>query len=104
MAHIYSEASRTFGEYLLIPNLTTRETTPAKVDLAAPVVRFRALPGELQPDPRLSPLTINVPITSALMQSVSGDRLSVALARCGGLSFVFASQSIQEQADIVRRV
>ena len=104
MAHIYSEASRTFGEYLLIPNLTTRAMTPGKVDLTAPVVRFRAEPGEFLPDPRLSPLTINVPITSALMQSVSGDRLSVALARCGGLSFVFASQSVDEQAAVVRQV
>jgi IMP dehydrogenase len=104
MAHIYDLPSRTFGEFLLIPNLTTRDCSPDKVNLLAPLVRFAATPGSGGPDPRLSPLTINVPVTSALMQSVSGEELSIALARCGGLSFVFGSQPIDEQAAMVRRV
>ena len=104
MAHIDDTPSRTFGEFLLIPNLTTRDCFPDRVSLAAPLVRFRAPPGNTPPDPTLSPLTINVPVTSALMQSVSGEELSIALARCGGLSFVFGSQPIDEQAAMVRRV
>jgi len=56
------------------------------------------------PDPRRSPLTVNVPITSALMQSVSGADLAIALSRCGGLSFIFGSQAIEEEAAMVRRV
>ena len=111
MAFIYDEPSRTFGEYLLVPNLTTKDAVPANVDLVAPVVRFKVDRGsdsphstQAQPDLRQAALTINVPITSALMQSVSGAELSIALARCGGLSFVFGSQSIEEEAAMVRRV
>ena len=104
MAHIYDTPSRTFGEFLLIPNLTTRDCLPDKVSLLAPLVRFKASPGNGPPDTSLSPLTINVPVTSALMQSVSSDELSIALARCGGLSFVYGSQPIDEQAAMVRRV
>lgn len=104
MAFIYEEPSRTFGEYLLVPNLTTKRCIPANVDLRAPVVRFSADPDDPNFDPRKAPLTINVPITSALMQSVSGADLAIALARCGGLSFIFGSQSIEDEAAMVRRV
>jgi IMP dehydrogenase len=109
MAYIYDEPSRTFGEYLLVPNLTTKDSVPANVDLTAPLVRFQADPAAVTGnharfDPTASPLTINVPITSALMQSVSGAELAIALARCGGLSFVYGSQSIEEESAMVRRV
>lgn len=100
MAFIYEEPSRTFGEYLLIPNLTSKDCTPARVDLTTPVVRYQGDGSE----PRRSPLTINVPIASALMQSVSNDTLAIALARSGGISFVYSSQSIESQAAMVRRV
>ena len=109
MAFIYEEPSRTFGEYLLIPNLTTKESMPSNVDLTAPLVRFTAKPGSA-PSPaslslaKQSPLTINVPVTSALMQSVSGADLAIALARMGGVSFVFSSQSIEEQVAMVKQV
>jgi len=103
MAYIYDEPSRTFGEYLLVPNLTTTQCVPANVDLSAPLVRFKADPGSTL-DPSQSPLTINVPVTSALMQSVSGADLAIALARCGGLAFVFGSQKIEDEAAMVRRV
>ncbi|AGP33110.1 inosine-5-monophosphate dehydrogenase [Sorangium cellulosum] len=104
MAFIYDEPSRTFGEYLLVPNLTTKDCVPANVDLTAPVARFKADRSAGPPDPRLAPLTISVPITSAMMQSVSGADLAIALARCGGLSFVYGSQGIEEEAAMVRRV
>jgi IMP dehydrogenase len=104
MAFIYDEPSRTFGEYLLVPNLTTKECVPTQVDLSAPVVRFKTDSQAGAPNPKLSPLTINVPITSALMQSVSGAELAIALARCGGMSFIFGSQSIESEAAMVREV
>jgi IMP dehydrogenase len=104
MAFIYDEPSRTFGEYLLIPNLTTKQTIPSNVDLVAPIARFKADPSDLPPDPRKSQLTVNIPLTSALMQSVSNDTLAIGLARSGGLSFIFCSQPIEEQAAMVRRV
>ena len=104
MAFIYEEPSRTFGEYLLIPNLTTKQCFPANVDLTAPLVRFSVEPGNPASSPSKSPLTINVPVTSALMQSVSGADLAIALARMGGVSFVFSSQSIEEQVAMVKQV
>ena len=96
MATIIPELSRTFSEYLLLPNLTTEECTPDSVDLSTPLVRFRK--GE-QPRYRL-----NLPLVSAIMQSVSDDGMAIALAREGGLSFIFGSQSIADQAAMVRRV
>src|SRR5262245_3935747 len=104
MAFVYDEPSRTFGEYLLVPNLTTKECIPPNVDLRAPIVRFRADVGDVPPSAERSALTVNVPVTSALMQSVSGAELAIALARLGGLSFVFCSQPIEEQVAMVRRV
>src|SRR4051812_26314112 len=104
MAFIYEEPSRTFGEYLLIPNLTTKQCFPTNVDLRAPLVRFTAEPGSAPAPASKSPLTINVPVTSALMQSVSGADLAIALARMGGVSFVFSSQSIEEQVAMVKQV
>ena len=94
--YVIPELSRTFSEYLLLPNLTTEECTPDSVDLSTPLVRFRK--GE-QPRYRL-----NLPLVSAIMQSVSDDGMAIALAREGGLSFIFGSQSIADQAAMVRRV
>ncbi len=96
MVYIYEEPSRTFAEYLLLPNLTDKQHVPDNVDLRAPLVKYKQ--GE-QPD-----ITLNLPVCSAIMQSVSDDRLAIALARCGGISFIFASQSVASQAEMVRRV
>ena len=84
MAKIYEEESRTFSEYLLIPNLTTEKNTPDQVDLSAPVCKYKKGQEE-------SKLKINIPMVSAVMQAVSDDGLAVALARCGGMSFIFQS-------------
>ncbi len=96
MALIYPEPSRTFGEYLLIPNLTTKDCVPERVDLSTPLARYAK--------GTTSRLRINIPFTSALMQSVSGEQMAIALARCGGLSFIFGSQGIESQAAMVRSV
>lgn len=103
MAYIYETQSRTFGEYLLLPNLTTKDCVPANVDLTAPLVRFAADPDGPLPHGGKSVLTLGVPITSALMQAVSDDRLAIALARCGGLAFIYGSQSIEAQSAMVSR-
>ena len=97
MATIFDQESRTFSEYLLIPNLTTRACTPERVDLSAKIVKYRKGVEEC-------PLKTNLPVVSAVMQAVSDDGLAIALARSGGLSFVFGSQSITNQAEMVRRV
>ena len=96
MAKFFKEPSRTFAEYLLVPGYTGPEDTPDKVSLKTPLVKFKK--GE---EPAL---TLNIPLTSAVMQSVSGPELAVALAREGGISFIFGSQSIESQANTIRQV
>jgi IMP dehydrogenase len=96
MAYYYNEPSRTFSEYLLIPNLTRKDLTPDNVSLKTPIVRFSK--GETPP------IEINIPLVSAIMQAVSDSNMAIALARCGGLSFIYASQPIDRQADMVRKV
>ena len=97
MAKIFEEESRTFSEYLLVPNLTTEKNTPDQVDLSAPIAKYKKGQEE-------SRLKINIPMVSAVMQAVSDDGMAIALARCGGLSFIFQSQSIESQCAMIRRV
>ena len=96
MAIITSEISHTFGEYLLIPGLTTRDCTPDNICLRTPLVKHKK--GE---EPSLH---LNIPFVSAIMQAVSDDRLAIALAQNGGLSFIYGSQPIEDEAEMVRRV
>ena len=97
MAYYYSEPSRTFSEYLLIPGFTSEECVPDNVSLRTPLVKYRK--GE-----EACPISLNIPMVSAIMQSVSNDTLAVALAKEGGLSFIYGSQSIESEAAMVRRV
>ena len=96
MAVVLDETSRTFSEFLLLPNLTSKENIPANVRLRTPLVSHSV--GEE------APICLNIPFTSAIMQTVSDDRMAVALARLGGISFIFGSQAIDHQAEMVRRV
>lgn len=96
MAHVLTEISRTFKEFLLLPGLTTERHIPSNVSLKTPLARFKK--GE---DPRLF---LNIPFVSASMQSVSGSELAIALARKGGSAFIFCSQSIEAQAAMVKKV
>ena len=95
MAKLINEVSHTFDEFLLIPGHTTKKCTPDNVSLKTPLVRYKK---GTKPS-----LTINIPMVSAIMQSVSGDRLAVALAAEGGVSFIFGAQSIESQAEMVKR-
>ena len=97
MAYFYEEPSRTFGEYLLVPGYSSAENVPTAVSLKTPLVKYRK--GE-----ESCPLEMNIPMISAIMQSVSGDKLAIALARQGGVSFIYGSQSIENEAAMVRRV
>ena len=97
MAYFYEEPSRTFGEYLLVPGYSSAENVPTAVSLRTPLVKYRK--GEEN-----CPLEMNIPMISAIMQSVSGDKLAIALARQGGVSFIYGSQSIENEAAMVRRV
>lgn len=95
MAKLISEVSHTFDEYLLIPGHTTKKCTPENVSLKTPLVKFKK--------GQKSQLMINIPMVSAIMQSVSGDELAVALAAEGGVSFIFGAQSIESQAEMVKK-
>ena len=96
MAYYFDEPSHTFGEYLLVPGYSSKECIPSTVDLQTPVVKFKK--GE---EPALK---MNIPLTSAIMQSVSGEKMAIALAREGGISFIYGSQSIEDEAAMVARV
>ncbi|HZJ87712.1 MAG TPA: IMP dehydrogenase [Sphaerochaeta sp.] len=96
MATYIEEPSRTFNEYLLIPGYSSKESVPENVTLATPLVKYRV--GEA---PALS---LHIPLVSAIMQSVSGPELAIALAKEGGLSFIYSSQSIESQAAMVKKV
>lgn len=96
MAYYYSEPSHTFGEYLLVPGYSSDKCIPTNVSLRTPLCRYKR--GE---EPRLS---MNIPMMSAIMQAVSDDKLAVALAREGGISFLYGSQTAEDQAAMVRRV
>ena len=96
MAFYYSEPSRTFSEYLLIPGYTDENCTPANVSLRTPLVKFKK--GEE------SAIYLNTPFVSAIMQSVSNDTMAIALAKEGGMSFIYGAQSIESEAAMVARV
>ena len=96
MAYIYQEPSHTFGEYLLVPGYSSAQCIPANVSLKTPVVKFKK--GE-QPA-----ISMNIPLVSAIMQSVSDDKMAVALAKEGGISFIYGSQTVEQEAEMVRKV
>ena len=96
MAFYFDEPSRTFNEYLLVPGYSSKECRVENVSLKTPVVKFRK--GE-KPE-----LEMNIPLVSAVMQAVSDDRMAVALAKEGGISFIFGSQTVENQCAMVKRV
>ena len=96
MAKFFNDTSHTFNEYLLVPGYSSKECVPTNVDLTTPLVRFKK--------GQKSDIELRIPLVSAIMQAVSDDRLAVALAKEGGISFIYGSQSIESQADMVRKV
>ena len=97
MAFYFEEPSRTFNEYLLVPGHTPADCVPTKVSLKTPLVKYRKGQEEC-------PMSLNVPMVSAIMAAVSDDRMAVALATEGGLSFIYGNQSIEDEAAMVARV
>ena len=97
MATYFNEPSHTFSEYLLVPGYTDERCIPANVSLRTPLVKYRK--GEEE-----CPIMLNIPMTSAIMQSVSNDTMAIALAKAGGISFIFGSQSIEDEAAMVAKV
>ncbi len=96
MAYYFDQPSHTFSEYLLVPGYTSEECIPANVSLSTPLVKFKK--GEK------SAIQMSIPLVSAIMQSVSNDTMAIALAKEGGVSFIYGSQSIEDEAAMVARV
>ena len=96
MAFYYDEPAHTFSEYLLVPGYSSKECVPTNVDLRTPLVKFKK--GEE------SAITLNIPLVSAIMQSVSDDKMAIALSKEGGISFIYGSQTIENEAAMVARV
>ena len=96
MAYYFEEPSRTFNEYLLVPGFSSKNCTVDNVSLKTPVTKFKK--GE---EPAI---TMNIPLVSAIMQAVSDDKMAIALAKEGGIAFIFGSQTVENQAAMVRRV
>ena len=96
MAYYFTEPSHTFGEYLLVPGYSSEQCVPANVSLQTPLVKFRR--GE---EPKIK---MNIPMTSAIMQAVSNDTMAIALAREGGVSFIYGSQTPEQEAAMISRV
>ena len=96
MAQIFDEQSRTFNEYLLVPGYSGTECRADNVSLKTPVVKFSK--GQ---EPKIR---MNIPLVSAIMQAVSDDKLAVALAKEGGISFIYGSQTVEKQVEMVKRV
>ena len=96
MAKYFEDVSRTFNEYLLVPGYTYRDCTPNRVSLKTPLIRFKK--GET------SPIELKIPMVSAIMQSVSDDKMAIALAKEGGISFIYGSQTVEDEAEMVRSV
>ncbi len=97
MAYYFKEPSHTFSEYLLVPGYSSEECIPARASLKTPLVKYKKGQEEC-------PLTMNIPLVSAIMQSVSDDNMAIALAKEGGVSFIYGSQTIEQQAEMVKRV
>ncbi len=97
MAYYFKEPSHTFSEYLLVPGYSSEECIPARASLRTPLVKYKKGQEEC-------PLTMNIPLVSAIMQSVSDDNMAIALAKEGGVSFIYGSQTIEQQAEMIRRV
>ena len=96
MAYYFSEPSHTFSEYLLVPGYSDENCIPANASLKTPLVKFKK--GEE------SAITMNIPLVSAIMQSVSDDRMAIELAKEGGVAFIYGSQTVEDEAAMVRRV
>ena len=86
MAKIIGEAI-TFDDVLLVPAYST--VVPNQVDVSTNLTKK---------------IRLNIPMMSAGMDTVTEDRMAIAMARQGGIGIIHKNMSIQEQAEMVDRV
>lgn len=81
------EEALTFDDVLLVPDYS--EVLPRSVDLKVEIARG---------------ITLNIPVLSAAMDTVSESRLAIALAQMGGIAVIHKNMSPQRQAAEIRKV
>ncbi len=86
MAKIIGEGI-TFDDVLLVPAYS--EVTPNMVDLTTKLT---------------NKITLNIPMMSASMDTVTEHRMAIAMARQGGIGIIHKNMSIEAQADEVDKV
>ncbi|MCK4311961.1 MAG: IMP dehydrogenase [Candidatus Cloacimonetes bacterium] len=89
------EPSRTLMEFRLLPGLSSKKTVPEEVSLRTQLVYSEKDEKKYY---------LNIPIVSAAMQSVSGAKMGIELAKLGGTAFIFCSQSIESQAKMIFKI
>ena len=77
----------TFDDVLLVPAYS--EVTPNMIDLTTRLTNT---------------ITLNIPMMSASMDTVTEHRMAIAMARQGGIGIIHKNMSIEEQADEVDKV
>ncbi len=77
----------TFDDVLLVPAYS--EVTPNMVDLSTHLTHS---------------ITLNIPMMSASMDTVTEHRMAIAMARQGGIGIIHKNMSIEEQAEEVDKV
>ncbi len=92
---IYYEPSRTLMEFRLLPGLTTEETLIYNISLRTPMVYSE------EDNPKYY---LNIPVAAAAMQSVSGVEMGIELAKLGGTAFIYCSQPVEQQAEMIRKI
>ena len=92
---IIMEPSRTLMEFRLLPGLTTKESILSNISLETPLVYS---------EKENSKYILNIPIVAAAMQSVSGVKMAIELAKMGGTAFIFCSQTVEQQAQMIRDI
>jgi IMP dehydrogenase len=93
----FKEKSSGYRGLITLPGYVPKDLSQDSVDISAPIVKFR--PGGDEASIRL-----NIPVMSAAMQAVSGQEMAKQLARLGGMSAIYCSQPIADQAEMVRTV
>ncbi len=92
---IILEPSRTLAEFRLLPRLTTEASTLEMVSLETLLAVHPKTGAEFR---------VNLPILASAMQSVSGSRMGIELARLGGAAVIFCSQTAKSQAAMVAAI
>ncbi len=106
MAGLIWEPGTTYDDWLVLPGRIKKNVTVDNINLKTPLTKYNSpVKQELSADELPEDVfTINSPLLSASMQSVTGTEMAIELAKQGCLGVIFCSQPIRDEAEMVRRV